>query len=39
MPLLLESMEQLTKKKPENPITFIANYLLKHNPEKLQIKS
>jgi hypothetical protein len=36
MPLLLESMGELAKSKPENPIEFIAKYLLKHNPEKVQ---
>ena len=36
MPLLLKSMGELAKVKPENPIEFIAKYLLKHNPEKVQ---
>ena len=38
MPLLLESMGELAKTKPENPIEYIAKYLLKHNPEKVQSK-
>ena len=35
MPLLLESMGQLAKEKPNNPIEFIAKYLLTHNNEKV----
>ena len=38
MPLLLESMGELAKNKPGNAIEFIAKYLLKHNPEKVQSK-
>ena len=34
MPLLLEALAQLAKEKPEEPIEFIAKYLLDHNPEK-----
>ena len=34
MPLLLEALAQLAKEKPEEPIEFVAKYLLDHNPEK-----
>ena len=34
MPLLLEALAQLSKEKPEEPIEFVAKYLLDHNPEK-----
>ena len=34
MPLLLEALAQLAKEKPEEPIEFVAKYLLEHNPEK-----
>jgi len=33
VPLLLQSLSELVKERPQNPIEFIANYLLKHNPE------
>ena len=36
MPLLLEAMGELAKQKPENAIEFVAQYLLKNNPERLQ---
>ena len=35
MPLLLKGMEDLAEAKPENPVEFIAKYLLSHNPEKV----
>jgi hypothetical protein len=34
MPLLLEALGELVKNKPQDPIEFIANYMLEHNPEK-----
>ena len=34
MPLLLEALAELAKEKPEEPIEFVAKYLLDHNPEK-----
>ena len=34
MPLLLEALAQLAKEKPDEPIEFVAKYLLDHNPEK-----
>ena len=36
MPLLMSSMEEVAKAKPENPIEFVANYLLNNNPEKIE---
>ena len=36
MPLILEGMEQLARSKAENPIEFLANYILANNPEKLE---
>eukprot|EP00347_Sterkiella_histriomuscorum_P019216 403342494 len=33
MPLLLEALNELAKHKPQDPIEFIANYMLEHNPE------
>jgi protein dpy-30 len=34
MPLLLEALNELVKSKPQDPIEFIATYMLQHNPEK-----
>jgi hypothetical protein len=34
MPLLLEALSELVKNKPQDPIEYIANYMLEHNPEK-----
>ena len=34
MPLLTEALTQLAKEKPDQPIEFVAKYLLDHNPEK-----
>ena len=36
MPLILEGMEELARRKPENPIEFLAEYILENNPEKLE---
>ena len=36
MPLILEGMELLARNKPENPIEFLANYILENNPERLE---
>jgi hypothetical protein len=38
--LVLEALSALAqeKTKPENPIDFVADYLLKHNPEDKQAK-
>ena len=34
MPLVLEGMAEIAKKKPENPIKFLADYLMEHSNEK-----
>jgi hypothetical protein len=34
MPLLTEALEQLAYSKPNDPIEFVANYMLEHNPER-----
>ncbi len=35
MPLLLTGMAELAKERPQNPIEYLANYLLKHSNENL----
>jgi len=32
MPTLLEALQKLSEEKPPNPVEFVAEYLLKHNP-------
>ena len=34
MPLVLEGMAEVSKKRPENPIKFLADYLMQHSNEK-----
>ncbi|KAJ9443161.1 Dosage compensation protein dpy-30 [Diplonema papillatum] len=34
VPVLLQGLAALTRERPENPIDFLGNYLLKHNPRK-----
>ena len=34
MPLVLEGMAEVSKIKPENPIKFLADYLIQHSTEK-----
>jgi|ETNmetMinimDraft_14_1059893.scaffolds.fasta_scaffold460709_1 protein dpy-30 len=36
MPLILEGMEKLARNKPEDPIEFLAKYILNNNPEKIE---
>ena len=40
VPLVLQALSALAqeKDKPENPIDYVAEYLLKHNPEDKQAK-
>ena len=40
VPLVLEALSALAqeKDKPENPIDYVADYLLAHNPEDKQAK-
>jgi protein dpy-30 len=33
VPLLLQGMAEVAKERPENPIEYLANYLLKHSNE------
>lgn len=33
VPVLLQGMAELAKERPENPIEYLANYLLKHSNE------
>ena len=34
MPLVLEGMAEVSKTKPDNPIKYLADYLMKHSNEK-----
>ena len=34
VPILLEGMSELVKERPEEPIEFLANYLIANNPNK-----
>lgn len=34
VPILMHGMQQLIKERPDDPIEWIANYLLKNNPRK-----
>lgn len=34
VPLLMQALTECAKERPEQPIEFVANYLLEHNPEK-----
>lgn len=34
MPLLMSGLQSLCKERPEDPIEYLANYLLQHNPKK-----
>mmetsp|Transcript_46926 Transcript_46926/g.54113 ORF Transcript_46926/g.54113 Transcript_46926/m.54113 type:complete len:84 (+) Transcript_46926:119-370(+) len=33
VPVLLQALSELAKERPAKPVEFIANYLLKNNPE------
>jgi hypothetical protein len=33
IPIVLKALTEMTRQRPENPIEFVANYLLKNNPE------
>ena len=37
MPLLLTGMAELAKERPSNPIEYLANYLLRHSNENLNV--
>lgn len=34
VPILMQAMQNLCKERPEDPVEYIANYLLQHNPKK-----
>ena len=34
MPLVLEGMAEVSKKRPENPLKYLADYLMQHSNEK-----
>jgi len=34
VPLLLQGMQALVRERPNNPVEFLAGYLLKNNPQK-----
>ena len=34
VPIVLRALIEVSKARPENPVEFIANYLLENNPEK-----
>mmetsp|Transcript_27855 Transcript_27855/g.52993 ORF Transcript_27855/g.52993 Transcript_27855/m.52993 type:complete len:106 (-) Transcript_27855:721-1038(-) len=34
VPILLQGMQALVKERPNNPVEFLAGYLLKNNPQK-----
>ena len=36
VPILLQALAECSKERPQNPIEFVANYLLEHNPERKQ---
>eukprot|EP01025_Chloroclados_australasicus_P055425 TRINITY_DN6707_c0_g2_i1.p2 TRINITY_DN6707_c0_g2~~TRINITY_DN6707_c0_g2_i1.p2 ORF type:complete len:183 (+),score=22.19 TRINITY_DN6707_c0_g2_i1:161-709(+) len=36
VPLLLQGMQELAKERPEDPVEYLAAYMLKHNPKKKQ---
>ncbi|CDW76176.1 dpy-30 homolog [Stylonychia lemnae] len=34
VPILLQALSEVAKERPANPVEFVANYLLQHNPDK-----
>jgi hypothetical protein len=36
IPIVLKALTEMTQKRPDNPIEFVANYLLKNNPEDVE---
>merc|ERR1719506_2038234 len=36
VPILLQGLSALVKERPPNPVEYLANYLLKNNPQKPQ---
>jgi protein dpy-30 len=37
VPVLMQAMQQLVKDRPEDPIGFVADYLISHNPKKQKV--
>ena len=35
-PTVMKALQEVCEARPENPLEFVAYYLLKHNPEKKQ---
>jgi protein dpy-30 len=36
VPILMQGMQELVKERPEDPVEYLAAYLIKHNPRKQQ---
>lgn len=36
VPLLMQGLQALCKERPDNPVEYLAMYLLKHNPQNAQ---
>jgi protein dpy-30 len=34
VPILMQGMQELAKERPEDPVQYLAAYLIKHNPKK-----
>jgi protein dpy-30 len=34
VPLLMQGMQSLCKERPDDPVEYLASYLLQHNPKK-----
>jgi hypothetical protein len=34
VPLLMQGLQSLCKERPDNPVEYLANYLLQNNPQK-----
>ena len=34
VPILMQGMQELTKERPDDPVQYLAAYLIKHNPKK-----
>jgi protein dpy-30 len=36
VPILMQGMQELVKERPDDPVQYLAAYLIKHNPKKQQ---
>jgi protein dpy-30 len=36
VPLLMQALQSLCKERPDDPVEYVANYLLQHNPKKAE---